>query len=215
MRSRRRLLPRRRSRHASRVSRPPPAVGPCRRKPRARSGWSSRCGAKRTGSGPRRPTILTAKIPWSPSSNNWIGFTRGTPIDVRLYAVDDGCPNGSATIAAEIAGEHPLGERVKVLSLADHLPAADGPLRNLASPDDSRKGGAVMARSHVGDRGRSRGRDLHRCGQFRSLRTTGDSSAPIRGRRGEGGPGQSQASGLRPGEGCGVLGNRPQSRRAR
>jgi hypothetical protein len=72
------------------------------------------------------------------------GVTRGTPIDVRLYAVDDGCPYGSATIAAGIAGEHPLGERVKVLSLADHLPAADGPLRNLASPDDSRKGGAVM-----------------------------------------------------------------------
>lgn len=70
--------------------------------------------------------------------------TRGTAIDWHLYAVDDGCPHGSGEIAAEIAAAHPLAERVTVLRLADALPASDGPLRNLASADDSRKAGAVI-----------------------------------------------------------------------
>jgi hypothetical protein len=68
---------------------------------------------------------------------------RDTPIDWRVYAVDDGCPHGSAPIAAEIAHAHPLGDRVTVLSLADHLPAPSGPLRHLESPEASRKGGAI------------------------------------------------------------------------
>ena len=61
-----------------------------------------------------------------------------------LYAVDDGCPHGSARIAAEIAATHPLGDRVRVLSLPDALPTSEGPLRNLASADDSRKAGAII-----------------------------------------------------------------------
>lgn len=69
--------------------------------------------------------------------------TRDTPVEWRLYAVDDGCPEKSGAIAAAIAAQHPLGDRVRVLDLAAHLPAADGPLRRLASAADSRKGGAI------------------------------------------------------------------------
>jgi hypothetical protein len=70
--------------------------------------------------------------------------TRGTRIRWRLYAVDDGCPQGSGRIAAELAAGHPLGERARVLELAGVLPARKGPLAGLASADDSRKGGAVI-----------------------------------------------------------------------
>ena len=70
--------------------------------------------------------------------------TRDTPIQWRLYAVDDGCPHGSGRIAREIAAGHPLRERVRISFLADALPAASGPLAGLASADDSRKGGAVI-----------------------------------------------------------------------
>lgn len=70
--------------------------------------------------------------------------TRGTAIEWRLYAVDDGCPYGSGRIAAEIAAGEALGDRAQVLFLAEALPAADGPLAGLASANDSRKGGAVI-----------------------------------------------------------------------
>ena len=70
--------------------------------------------------------------------------TRGTVIDWTLYAVDDGCPHRSGALAREIAEAHPLRDRVRVLDLADALPASDVPLRGLASPDDSRKAGAVI-----------------------------------------------------------------------
>lgn len=70
--------------------------------------------------------------------------TRDTPIQWRLYAVDDGCPHGSGRIAREIAAGHPLRERVRISFLADALPAAGGPLAGLASADDSRKGGAII-----------------------------------------------------------------------
>jgi hypothetical protein len=71
--------------------------------------------------------------------------TRDAPgVRWRLYAVDDGCPHGSARIASEIAASHPLGDRVRVLSLPDALPATANPLRNLASAGDSRKAGAII-----------------------------------------------------------------------
>ena len=70
--------------------------------------------------------------------------TLGTEVDWHLYAVDYGCPHGSDDIASEIADAHPLAERVTVLSLADALPAAEGPLRKLASADNSRKAGAAI-----------------------------------------------------------------------
>jgi glycosyltransferase involved in cell wall biosynthesis len=70
--------------------------------------------------------------------------TRETPIDWTLYAVDDGCPYDSGRIAAEIAADHPLGDRVNVLFLADALPTDSGPLAGLPSANDSRKGGAII-----------------------------------------------------------------------
>lgn len=70
--------------------------------------------------------------------------TRDSKIDWHLYAVDDGCPHGSGEIAKRVAGNHELGEKVTVLSLRDALPASVGPLKGLASADDSRKGGAII-----------------------------------------------------------------------
>ena len=70
--------------------------------------------------------------------------TRGTPIEWTLYAIDDGCPHGSGKIAQEIAATHPLGDRVKVLFLADAIPTTKGPLAPLKAVNDSRKGGAVI-----------------------------------------------------------------------
>jgi hypothetical protein len=72
----------------------------------------------------------------------WV--TAGTPVDWTLYAVDDGCPHGSAAIARNIAADHRLKDRVEVLELASALPAAGGPLAALGSADDSRKAGAVI-----------------------------------------------------------------------
>lgn len=70
--------------------------------------------------------------------------TEGTTIDWTLYAVDDGCPYDSGKIAQEIADLHPLGDRVKVLFLGDAVPTDSGPLRELKSPNDSRKAGAII-----------------------------------------------------------------------
>lgn len=70
--------------------------------------------------------------------------TRDTAVSWRLYAIDDGCPHDSGRIAQTIANDHPLGHRVTVCFLADALPTDSGPLANLASADDSRKGGAII-----------------------------------------------------------------------
>ncbi len=68
----------------------------------------------------------------------------GTHIDWRIYAVDDGDPDDSAAVAAERAAQHASGGRVSLLRLSDAIPADDGPLRDLAHVDDSRKGGAIV-----------------------------------------------------------------------
>jgi hypothetical protein len=73
---------------------------------------------------------------------DWI--TRGTPVEWTLYAVDDGCPDDSGDLAQEIAAGEALGDRVRVLHLADALPATHGPLKPLTSAGDSRKGGAII-----------------------------------------------------------------------
>ena len=70
--------------------------------------------------------------------------TQDTAVSWRLYAVDDGCPHDSGRLAQTIADEHPLGDRVTVSFLAEALPTDSGPLANLASADDSRKGGAII-----------------------------------------------------------------------
>lgn len=73
---------------------------------------------------------------------DWL-FTESS-VDWRLYPVDDGDPENSAAVAEKRAATHPTGARVKVLRLADVLPAAGGPLESLESADDSRKGGAIV-----------------------------------------------------------------------
>jgi len=92
----------------------------------------------RTDQNPHGEDLLRVKL----RQLEWA--TRGTPILWRLYAVDDGCPHGSGRIAQEIAEAEPLGDRVRISFLADALPAADGPLAELASADDSRKAGAII-----------------------------------------------------------------------
>ncbi len=70
--------------------------------------------------------------------------TVGTAVTWTLYAVDDGCPHGSGRLAQEIAEDASAADQVRVLFLADQVPTEDGPLRSLASADDSRKGGSII-----------------------------------------------------------------------
>ncbi|HEX6386725.1 MAG TPA: glycosyltransferase, partial [Anaerolineae bacterium] len=92
----------------------------------------------KSGSNPNGEDSLRVKL----QQLDWA--MRDSKIDWTLYAVDDGCPHGSGKIAAEIAASHLLGERVKVLYLAEVVPTDHGPLANLKSADDSRKGGAIV-----------------------------------------------------------------------
>ncbi|OIN27956.1 glycosyltransferase [Vibrio barjaei] len=65
-------------------------------------------------------------------------------IDWHLYPVDDGCPHDSADIAKGIVKTTEQPNKVTVLKLSEHLDTDDGPLANLHSVDDSRKGGAIV-----------------------------------------------------------------------
>ncbi len=67
-----------------------------------------------------------------------------SPVNWRLYMVDDGDPDDSAAVAVERAALHEAGDRVTVLRLGDVVPAETGPLAGLTSVDDSRKGGAIV-----------------------------------------------------------------------
>lgn len=87
---------------------------------------------------PHGEDILRIKI----DQLNWI--TQGSPVDWHLYAVDDGCPYNSGSIAEEILLGHPQASQVQVLHLQEALPVAHGPLKNLPSADQSRKGGAII-----------------------------------------------------------------------
>lgn len=83
----------------------------------------------------------------------WLLGDGSAGIDWRIYAVDDGDPDDSAAVAEERAALHGHCERVTVLRLAQVVPAESGPLVDLADPDDSRKGGAIVygASVAVGD----------------------------------------------------------------
>ncbi|WP_117236366.1 glycosyltransferase [Vibrio maerlii] len=87
---------------------------------------------------------LIAKI----SQLEWI--TRGTKVNWHLYAVDDGCPHQSGAIAQQQLERctQATREKVTVLHLEDALPAESGPLVNLKSANDSRKGGAIVYGCH-------------------------------------------------------------------
>ena len=73
---------------------------------------------------------------------NWI--CSDSAVDWHLYAVDDGDPADSGSLARSIADSHELGHKVTVQWLSQELPSQAGPLANLNSPDDSRKGGAII-----------------------------------------------------------------------
>lgn len=90
----------------------------------------------KTPSNPHGEDALRVKI----AQLNWA--CAGTPIEWQLYAVDDGCPHGSARIATEIAAE--TDAPVQVLDLAATLPTDIPPLSGLSSADASRKAGAIM-----------------------------------------------------------------------
>lgn len=91
-----------------------------------------------SGDNPNGEDALRVKI----AQLNWL--FESTPIEWTLYAVDDGCPHQSGSLAREIADDHPLGHHVQVLHLADAVPTNLGALNGLAHADDSRKGGAVI-----------------------------------------------------------------------
>jgi hypothetical protein len=92
----------------------------------------------RTGANPHGEDSLRVKL----EQLRWA--TADTRVDWKLYAVDDGCPHGSADLARAIAAGNPDGDRVAVLELARALPAREGPLAGLASAADSRKAGAII-----------------------------------------------------------------------
>lgn len=92
----------------------------------------------RSGDNPHGEDSLRTKI----AQLDWA--TRGTPVEWRLYPVDDGCPDGSGEMARDIADAAGETDRVRVLQLADAVPTGSGPLRRLASAADSRKGGSII-----------------------------------------------------------------------
>lgn len=62
------------------------------------------------------------------SSTSSTGCWADSPVAWRLVAIDDGCPDDSAGVAEQMADRHRLGDHVRVLRLADALPATTGPL---------------------------------------------------------------------------------------
>lgn len=73
---------------------------------------------------------------------SWL--TRGSQVKWHLYPVDDGCPHHSAEIARAVVKTLDNPSLVSVYELAQQLPAKTGPLANLASANESRKGGAII-----------------------------------------------------------------------
>ena len=62
----------------------------------------------------------------------------------ELLVVDDGCPENSGKIAQEIVDTHGLGDRVKVLFLADAIQQKILPAIGLSSTQESQKGGSIV-----------------------------------------------------------------------
>nr|QCL09182.1 hypothetical protein pC5.7b_315 [Rhizobium rhizogenes] len=62
----------------------------------------------------------------------------------KLYAVDDGCPEGSAGIASEIVRRNGWESKIVISELVSGFPYRSLPLEFLASADDSIKGGAII-----------------------------------------------------------------------
>ncbi len=100
-------------------------------------GEQNRLRAK-SASNPNGEDALRRKI----AQLEWI--TADSPIAWTLYAVDDGCPQGSGRLAQDIVNDLSQGERVKVLFLKDHVGKGAGILGRIRSVEESRKGGSVI-----------------------------------------------------------------------
>jgi hypothetical protein len=64
--------------------------------------------------------------------------------DWRLILVDDGCPEGSGTVAQGIVEAEGLSEKAEVLFLEDGIEDGAAPIKTLSSTDESQKGGAIL-----------------------------------------------------------------------
>ncbi|MGB5172913.1 glycosyltransferase [Eudoraea sp.] len=93
---------------------------------------------KKSGSNPNGEDLLNVKV----DQLDWL--FKDSNIEWKLYAVDDGCPHGSGDMAEAIRKESEYADQIEVLFLEKALPADKPPLKNLASADDSRKGGAIL-----------------------------------------------------------------------
>ncbi|EAR01650.1 glycosyltransferase [Maribacter sp. HTCC2170] len=93
---------------------------------------------KKSDDNPNGEDLLNVKL----EQLNWL--FKDSEIAWKLYAVDDGCPHGSGTMAEKIKKESVHADKIKVLFLENNLPSKKPPLKNLASAKDSRKGGAIL-----------------------------------------------------------------------
>jgi hypothetical protein len=73
----------------------------------------------------------------------WL-FSDKSNINWELLVVDDGCPEGSGTIAGEIAIKEKLTEEVRILFLADALENNIGPVGSVSATSESQKGGSIV-----------------------------------------------------------------------
>ncbi len=74
---------------------------------------------------------------------NWL-FKDKSNIEWNLTVVDDGCPENSGYIAQEIIENEGLGDKARVLFLADAITNGLKPVQALSSTDDSQKGGSIV-----------------------------------------------------------------------
>ncbi len=96
----------------------------------------------KSGKNPNGEDTLRTKV----DQLNW--NANGTGIDWHLYLVDDGCPYGSGKVAESIIQTLEDSDRVRLMYLDQAAPAQAGPLRNLQSADDSKKGGSIILGAH-------------------------------------------------------------------
>ncbi|MEO0582054.1 MAG: glycosyltransferase [Bacteroidota bacterium] len=93
---------------------------------------------KKSDNNPNGEDLLNVKV----EQLSWL--LEGSPVDWKLYAIDDGCPHGSGDLAESIRKESAYADQIEVLWLEKALPATEPPLKNLKSANDSRKGGAIL-----------------------------------------------------------------------
>ncbi len=73
---------------------------------------------------------------------NWLA--EGTTLQWNLVVVDDGCPDYSGKMTAQILKDRAPGEEAVVLHLEDAIKSQLTVTRGLKSTDDSRKGGSIL-----------------------------------------------------------------------